>query len=365
MSTGCLTIDLTAIKNNWQLLNKKLDTTACGAVIKANAYGLGAIPVARVLVDAGCKTFFIATIDEAVEIREQVVGDYQLIVLGGMASSYHAECIHYNIVPVLITNEQLSLWAQSCRSSAHPWPSIIKVDTGMHRFGLSPDDIYRQLDDLQLLKQCSPMMVMSHLACADDPGATLNTRQLTCFTAVTDKVRERLPTIKASLVNSSGIFLGPQYFFDMARPGIALYGGNPTPYQANPMQSVVSLHLPINQIRVIHDGESVGYGGEFIASGDRKIATVFGGYADGLPRCLSGRGYGYYRGHRVPIVGRISMDAIAFDISSVSDDDVFPQANEIEVLGQHHTIDQLASEAGTISYELLTQLGSRFRREYI
>ena len=207
-------------------------------------------------------------------------------------------------------------------------------------------------------------MLMSHLACADNPEAPLNTRQLTVFVSIVDKVRALLPTIKASLVNSAGIFLGPQYFFDMARPGIALYGGNPTPYRVNPMQSVVSLHLPINQVRVVQDGDSVGYGGEFVAIGDKKIATVFGGYADGLPRYVGGRGYGYYRSYRVPIAGRVSMDATAFDISAVPDNELSTAPGAIEILGEHHSIDQLACEANTISYELLTQLGKRFQRMY-
>ena len=364
ISKGCLTINLKAIKDNWQLLNARLGVTNCGAVVKTNAYGLGAIPVARVLLAAGCRTLFVATMDEAIELREQVTDKYQLVVFGGMAYNSYADCVHYNILPVLTTVRHLSLWAQSCRKANRQWPCIIKVDTGMHRFGLSLNEIYAHLDDTHLLNQCSPVMLMSHLACADDPEAPLNTCQLESFSSIVDKARELFPAIKASLANSSGIFLGPRYFFDTARPGIALYGGNPTPYRANPMQPVVSLQLPVAQITVVNSGETVGYGGDFTASGDRKIATVLGGYADGLPRCLGGRGYGYYCGYRVPMIGRISMDATAFDISVVPDNELSAKLGAIEILGEHQSVDQLACQADTIHCEILTKLGRRFRRLY-
>ena len=364
MPTGCLTVNLNAIAENWRLLNARLGTTACGAVIKADAYGLGAIPVARTLISAGCETLFVATMAEAIEVREQVCGEYQLVVLGGMAHNYYADCVHHNIVPVLTTNEQLSLWSKACESAGRQWPCVVKIDTGMHRFGLSKDDIHRYLDDFRLLARCSPMMLMSHLACADTPEATLNKHQLVSFLSIFNKARTLLPTLKASLVNSSGIFLGSEYFFDMARPGIALYGGNPTPSQTNPMQSVVSLTLPINQIVSVNRGETVGYGGTFIADEDKKIATVFGGYADGIPRCLGNRGHGYYSGYRVPIVGRISMDATAFDLSAIPDKALSEERGTIEILGEHQSVDEVAREADTISYEILTRLGRRFQRVY-
>ncbi len=369
ISTGQLIIDLTAIQKNWQLLNQKTGVdTECAAVVKANAYGLGAVPVARSLIGVGCRTFFVATLDEAIELREAVVGEYKIIVLGGMASNHYKECARYQLTPTLVTFQQLSLWQMACSQDAsqkEEWQSpVIKIDTGMHRLGLSLNEIKQLILEKNLLTSLSPNIFMSHLACADEPSHPLNNQQLSAFCYVLNELKQLLPNVKASFANSSGIYLGNNYQFDIVRPGVSLYGANPTLDLANPMTPVVKLSVPINQIKGVPVGDSVGYGASYKAKKDTRIAVTFGGYADGLFRILGSGGKGFYCGYPVPIAGRVSMDSIAFDISSVPDALLSEENNMIEILGEHQTVDQLAVQASTIAYEILTSLGQRYHRTY-
>ncbi len=368
VSTGQLIIDLTAIQKNWQLLNQKVGTdTECAAVVKANAYGLGAIPVTRSLITVGCRIFFVATLDEAIELREAVAGEYKIIVLGGMASNNFRECVHYRLIPTLVTLQQLMGWQAFYDGVVSPkrgLPPIIKIDTGMHRLGLSLEEIKQLISDKSLLRSLSPDILMSHLACADEPSHPLNNRQLEAFCSALDELKQLLPNIKASFANSSGIFLGSNYHFDIARPGVSLYGANPTPEYANPMTPVVKLSVPVNQIKDIPVGDSVGYGASYKVKKNTRIAITFGGYADGLFRILGGRGQGFYSGFPVPIIGRVSMDSIAFDVSSVPDALLAERDSMIEIIGEHQTVDRLAAQASTIAYEILTSLGCRYDRAY-
>jgi len=360
--TGYLKIRLNAISQNWQLLNKQTQNTQCGAVVKADAYGLGVVEVVETLFTAGCRTFFVATMDEAIELRERVKKNYQLVVFGGQAVTHPNECKHHNITPVLVSYDQVLAWLNN-KQDALPVP-ILKFDSGMHRFGLSPADMDRLLSRPELLARLNPSYFMSHLACADSAKHLQNTEQLKLFSDYFKRCKKHLPNLKASLANSAACFLDEDYHFDLCRPGIALYGGNPTPTLMNPMQPVVQLELPIIQIKTLNPGDTVGYGADFKATTTMRIAIVFGGYADGLFRCLAGKGRGFIGGQAVPMVGRVSMDAIAFDITHIAPT-LLESGSHIELLGEHQSIDDLAALANTISYEVLTSLGHRYQRRYI
>ncbi|MFT6389578.1 MAG: alanine racemase [Cellvibrionaceae bacterium] len=364
VSTGLLKIDLTAIVANWVFISKYIKqfkvSVECGAVVKANAYGLGVTPVAKALQLAGCRQFFVATLDEGVVLRKVIGKGSSVVVFGGLAHGLCDEWYSHRLTPVLFDSAHIGQWLIYCRSKGMKLPCVLKVDTGMHRLGILPE----QFDDLfsspDVVQQLCPVMLMSHLACADQSSHALNEVQFKCFESTAQKVKAIYPNIDLSLSNSSGIFLGENFHFDVCRPGASLYGVNPTPHKANPMRSVVNLSLPVMQIRTIARGEAVGYGATFIAARDTRLATVFGGYADGLLRFMGGRGCGWCSGVKVPIVGRVSMDSIIFDVT-----DVVNAPDFIELLNGSQGVDDLASYAGTIGYEMLTGLGARYRREYI
>lgn len=339
-----LTVDLSALTANWHNLRAKSETAECAAVVKANAYGLGAIEVTRALMQAGCQHFFVATLDEALALRTQFP-TLTLYVLHGVPEGRASEFATQRITPVLSTESDLA------RFRGQAAPCWVQMDTGMNRLGLKAT----ALPDLSGYQIAG---VMSHLACADEPEHFANVEQLKTFRAV----RKVFPTALASFANSSGIFLGPQYHFDLLRPGIALYGGNPTPAQPNPMQTVAHLYAPILQLREIAAGEAVGYGGSWQADRPSRIATIEAGYSEGLHRALFARGSAYIGDHKVPIIGRISMDLITLDVTDIP----LPLPGTcVELLGQHQSADDLASACATISYEVLTSLKPRPGRHYI
>lgn len=347
-----LEIDLGAIVANWRLLARTAAPAICAAVVKANAYGLGAAPVAGVLLAAGCRRFFVATLDEGIALRAALGPEPAIAVFNGPLPGSAAEFAAARLVPVLNEPGQVAAWSEL---PGRP-PAIVHVDTGFNRLGLSPAELEQHLDRLAAM----PIVrLISHLACADDSGHALNAAQRARFV----EARQRLPNVEAGLSASSGIFLGPAYHFDEIRPGAALYGVNPQPGQANPMHPVVRLTAKILQIRKIDSGESVGYGAAHITRGPGLLATASIGYADGWPRSLSHRGCGWLAGKRVPLVGRVSMDLATFDVTGLPDSELFP-GNAIELLGATYNVDDLAADAGTIGYEILTSLGARYHRVY-
>ncbi len=363
-STGVLTIDLAAIAANWSYLNHHIgDDCCCAAVVKANAYGLGIAPVAQCLWNAGCRVFFVATTEEAKELRECLAHEYQIIVLGGLAHDNSDTCSdiwsRYQLVPMLFSVEDIERWGHFCLSTQQVLPSVIKVDTGMHRLGVQPQEFERLLNGGRL-QTANPICIMSHLACADQPEHPMNSEQAVRFERLVTQCRALLPDVQFSLCNSAGVFLDPSLHFDMVRPGIALYGGNPS-VGDNPMRAVVQITLPIMQIKTISEGESVGYGAEFTANKETRIGIVFGGYADGLLRSLSSVGFAFCNGVKVPLIGRVSMDSMVFDLSEVGDTDL----SCVELLGEGQSLDDVATSAGTIAYELLTSLGARYSRCYL
>jgi len=390
-----LEIDLAGIAENWRLLAREAAPASCAAVVKANAYGLGAAPVARALAAAGCRIFFVATLDEGIALRHALGETSEIAVLNGPFPGTAAEFVPNRLIPVLNEPGQIEAWVavasrvlrdaplraapqddgrseMASTKPRHPeeaaeLPSrrthrrssgqaILHVDTGMARLGLGAAEF------ASVVERPPPFAwraVMSHLACSDNPDHPLNERQRSRFAAAA----MQLPGVTASLAASSGIFLGPAYRFDLVRPGAALFGVNPLPGRPNPLRQIVRLSGKIVQVRQIDRGESVGYGAAHIVEAPGRAAIVAVGYADGWLRSLSHRGCGYLAGTRVPLLGRVSMDLVTFDVSAVPPAVAHPGAM-IELLGVDYGIDDAAADAGTIGYEILCALGSRYHRIY-
>jgi alanine racemase len=355
-----LTVDVGAVVRNWRALGSRLAPGAsCAAVVKADAYGLGAAAVAPALAAAGCRLFFVAHLDEGIALRS-ALPQAEIAVLAGLLPGTVAEFLRHGLMPVLNDLGQLEAW----RVGGGGRPAILHVDTGMARLGLSPKETTTLAEEARRLAGVRLAAIMSHLACADEENA-LNRRQLDAFRGAL----AALPGAPASFANSAGIFLGPDYHFDIVRPGVALYGGNPQPGRPNPMAQAVRLQGRILQVREIDRGETVGYGATHTARGPARIATVGVGYADGWLRSLSNRGGAVIAGQKVPLVGRVSMDLITLDITGVDPALARPGAF-VDLLGGGpagggRTVDEVAAEAGTIAYEILTSLGRRYHRIHI
>lgn len=338
-----LSIDLGAVVRNWRLLGARHAPGAVAAVVKADAYGLGAVPVSLALRDAGCRHFFVAHAGEGEALRDALGDGPMVAVLNGFGGEAHPR-----LLPVLNSLADIR---------AHRGPALIQLDTGMSRLGLPPAELDGLAADPSPLAGVETLFWMTHLSCADEPDHPLNALQAERFAAAC----ARLPAAPCSFSNSSGLFLGPRFGSDLARPGAALYGLNPTPGQPNPMEPVVRLRAPILQLRDIAAGEAVGYGAGWTAPRPTRIATVALGYADGWPRALDGRAAGLLRGARAPMVGRVSMDLTTFDVTDIPG---AAPGDLVELIGPHQDPDALGAMGGTIGYEILTRLGRRFRREY-
>jgi alanine racemase len=347
-----LEINLGAIVANWRLLAAKVAPATCAAVVKANGYGLGAAPVARALLAAGCRRIFVATLDEGIALREALGAGPEIVVFSGPLPGSAAEFAAARLIPVLNEPGQIESWA----ALPNRPPAAVHIDTGFNRLGLSPAEFTACADRLEAI---GVQALLSHLACAEIPEHPHNAAQYKRFCAA----RQRLPALRASLAASSGIFLGADFHFDEVRPGAALYGVNPTPGNPNPMRPVVRLAAKIVQIRKIDSGESVGYGAAHVMDRPGMLATAAIGYADGWPRSLSQRGCGWLSGKRVPLLGRVSMDLATFDVSAIAPSELYP-GNMIELIGEHYGVDDAAADAGTIGYEILTALGARHHRVY-
>ena len=362
LAGAVLAIDLGAIQKNWRYLKARSGSAECGAAVKGNAYGLGVEPVGRALWEAGCRSFFVARPKEGEELRASLP-QATIYVLDGLfpgQSEYYAQ---HNLWPALISLEEAREWAAFGRVYGRKLPCALHVDTGINRLGFSPQEFIALRADTTTWDALNISLLMSHMACADEPSHALNVKQRNAFQAV----RAELPGVKASLANSAGIFLGKDYAHDLVRPGIALYGGNPTPAQPNPMQAVALLEGTILQTRDVPKGETVGYSATWQAARNTRIAVLGAGYKDGVPRSLSssqqaGPAQVYISGRHCPIIGRVSMDMMAIDITDL--DRPVSRGDRAEILGPNILIDDAARWAGTIAYELLTRLGSRYARLY-
>jgi alanine racemase len=353
-ASALLEIDLGAIVANWRLLAQRAAPALCAAVVKADAYGLGAATVSPALATAGCRLFFVATLDEGIALRAALGPEPEIAVFNGPLPGTVGEFAAHRLIPVLNEPGQIAAWKGQKPSP----PAMLHIDTGMSRLGLCTREFAAFAAELPK-SGIAWRAIISHLACADTPDHALNEQQRTRFAAAT----ERVPGVPTSLAASSGIFLGPAYHFDFVRPGAALYGVNPQPRRPNPMRQVVRLSGKILQVREIDRGESVGYGAAHVMRKPGRVATVAVGYADGWLRSLSHRGCGYIGGKRIPLLGRVSMDLVTFDVSAIDAAQARPGAS-IELLGEHYGVDDAAADAGTIGYEVLTALGSRFHRIY-
>lgn len=348
-----LEIDLGAVVANWRLLAEKASPATCAAVVKADAYGLGAEPVARALTAASCWRFFVATLDEGIALRAALGVRPEIAIFNGPLPGSAAEFAAARLIPVLNDPGQIETWEKIGAAS------MLHVDTGLNRLGLSAAEFAALTESPARVAALGAQTLISHLACAEDPAHPLSETQRERFTAA----RQRLPGLKACLAASSGIFLGPDFHFDAVRPGAGLYGVNPLPGSPNPMRPVVRLSAKILQIRKIDRGESVGYGAAHVMDEPGFLATAAIGYADGWPRSLSHRGCGWLAGKRVPLLGRLSMDLATFDVSAVDPAARHP-GNMIELINETRGVDDVAADAGTIGYEILTALGSRYHRVY-
>ncbi|MEL6548706.1 MAG: alanine racemase [Pseudomonadota bacterium] len=342
MATGTLTIDLDALVANWRALDAK-SRAETGACVKADGYGLGAEHVSKALARAGCRTFFVAVAEEGAALRRALGDGPRICVFGGHMEGDAGEIAAHDLIPMLNAPEQLSRH----RDALPDAPFGIQLDSGMNRLGLEPDDWRNVREALP----GTPEMVISHLACADEASHIMNTVQLEAFREMTLGVAET-----RSLAATGGILLGEDFHFNLTRPGIGLYGGAPFTEAA----PVVRLSLPVIQVRDVAVDETVGYGNIWKADRPSRIATVSGGYADGLIRAV-GRDASLYAGDRAcQLVGRVSMDLITVDVTDLPE---VPDA--LDILCHAQRVDDLATSAGTIGYEILTSLGARYTRRYI
>ena len=355
-----LTIDLDAIAENYRRIRALLRPgTQCAGVVKADGYGCGAIKVARRLFAEGCRVFFVARADEGFALKPHLP-EAEVCVLDGLLPGIVNDYAEAGIVPVLNDAGQVEAWTAYCAANEYRPPVVVHVDTGMNRLGLSEAEANALADEADALRAFSDVLVMSHLVVSEEPANPINAMQLAAY----ERVRARFPKAKTSLANSSGIFLGAAYHFDLARPGYALYGGNPTPGKPNPMRHAVQLLARIVQVREVDKAGTVGYGATARIGAGGRIATIAVGYADGYLRSLSNRGAAWIGPHRVPIIGRVSMDLVTLDVSSVP-----PEACQVgdfaELIGANLPVDDVADRAGTNGYEILTGLSPRYHRAYL
>lgn len=359
-----LSIDLAALRANWATINKNSSAAECAGVIKADAYGLGLEEIAHALIAEGARTIFVATLTEARRVRAIAPGVI-IYVLDGLMPGATDALIGYDLRPCLSSLDEVHEWANVSRARGQRLNAAVHIDTGMNRLGLPPSEVDTLAADSMLWKDFNCTLLMSHLACADDPKNPKNEAQRQLF----DALRKKLPPTPASLANSGGTFLGPQFHYDLVRPGIVLYGGRAFEGHINPMRHVVTLQARILQVRDCAEGDTVGYGATYRCDRPTRIATIACGYADGFLRAISRKdrtsgAVGFIGPHPVPIVGRVSMDLITADVTGVPSA-LAHRGAWVEVLGARTTVDDLTDRAGTIGYELLTRLGRRVHRIYV
>lgn len=345
MATASLTIDLNAIAANWRALDKaSASGVQTAAVVKADAYGLGVARVARTLAQAGARRFFVAVTEEGATLRQALGPGPQICILSGHMAG-DTDMIHdLDLTPMLNSVDQITRHLESLPGHAFG----VQLDTGMNRLGMEETE-WEAVAPFVL--EAGPEILMSHLACADDPDHPLNEVQLANFHAMTDGTG-----VPRSFAATGGILLGPRYHFDLTRPGVGLYGGSP--YEA--ARPVVTLSLPVIQTRDVAVGEAVGYSCTWVAEQPSVVATVAAGYADGLSRVLSNNAVLWDGDTPCPLIGRVSMDLITVDVTHLA-----RVPRSLDIIGPYQGVDDLAAAAGTIGYNILTALGPRYARRYV
>jgi alanine racemase len=359
---GVLTVDLTAIEANWKLLTTMTVPVECAAVVKANAYGCGLEPVTRKLAKAGCRTFFVADLAEARSVR-MIAPEATIYVLGGIMPGSAQAFLDGAFRPVINSITELAEWDAFVSQTAWRGGAALHVDTGMNRLGLSVQEAIAVAPRVHSQNH-GLMLLMSHFACAETPDHPMNDRQIRSFR----EIRILFRGIPSSIANSAGIFLGGTAFCDLVRPGLALYGANPVPGKKNPMRPAVDLKARIVQVRVLERGESVGYGAAWTAARPSRIAVMAVGYADGFLRAAGASknkpaAEVIIAGRRCPLVGRVSMDLMAADVTDLPEGTA-RRGHFAVLIGEGLSVDDLAHSMGTISYEVLTSLGRRYHRVY-
>ncbi|MBV9990684.1 MAG: alanine racemase [Alphaproteobacteria bacterium] len=352
-----LTVRLGAVNANFRACRHMCGPAAVAGVVKAEAYGMGMIPVARSLAAIGCDTFFVARLEEGVKLRPEVP-EARIFVLDGAQPDAVPALVGHRLTPVLNSLAEVAAWSAAARTLRTDLDAAVHIDTGMNRLGLPGAELaVLAAESKTRLAGLRVVLWMSHLACAEDPQARMNRIQLDRFhTALA-----MLPAAPASFASSAGIMLGKDYAFDMVRPGVGLYGGNPQPSRPNPFATVAVLTGRILQMRHIEPGESAGYGATFRPTRPSVLATCGLGYTDGLMRALAGRGFGAIDGKRVPVAGRVSMDLITLDVTDAPSAKV---GGDVEFIGDHIALEEIAAASGTASYEILTSLARRVPRHY-
>ena len=359
-------VDLDALAGNYHRLAAKAGGRLPAGVVKADGYGLGAVAVTRRLLDEGCRRFFVARLDEGLELRSAMVpgSGAEILVLDGAQPGHEPELLAAELTPVLNDLGQVERWRRAADTAGRTLPAALHLDTGMTRLGLPPGESEVLAADPSRLNGIGVGLVMSHLASADEPGSAQPTEQLERFR----RLRARFPQGQASLANSAGVFLGQDYHFDQVRPGIALYGGAPLPgCGPNPMAPVVTVEVPVLQVQAVGAGVTVGYGATHRTERPTRLATIAAGYADGVlrhagPTRPTERSV-FVAGRSVPVVGRVSMDLIVVDVGALPESTVVP-GTPVEVLGPNCPVDEVAGASGTIANEILTGLSHRYRRVY-
>ncbi|WP_455473882.1 alanine racemase [Bartonella sp. B30(2025)] len=359
--TAVATIDVGALVANYKTLAQHAAPTECSAVVKANAYGLGADKIVPALYQAGCRTFFVAQIVEALQLKTVLPPDITLAVLNGIPHNSEEFVAQTGIIPVLNSWSAIQSWQTLCQEKGKKFPAIIQIDTNMNRLGLDKKELQQLIKEPTIFEKAEVKYIISHLA---NGGSDIHCASNYAQLETLKEALTQLPTCKVSFANSGGIFLGSDFHFDLVRPGIALYGISPNPKYSAILKSVLKLEAQVLQSREVDAGVPVGYGGTFITKKPSTLTTVSIGYADGWLRALSNKGAVYYNGYKLPIVGNISMDSIVVDATDLKDQK--PQRGEwVELIGTHQTIEQVSADANTIPHEILTSLGSRYKRIYI
>jgi alanine racemase len=355
-----LTVRLGALVANYREAVRRASPALVAPVVKADAYRVGMVPVAQALASEGTNNFFVARLEEGIALRA-IVPQARIFVFDGVAAGTAPGLIAHRLTPVLNSLDEVAEWSHSAAARKASLDAGLHIDTGMNRSGLS----HAELGQLaaragEALASIKLALVMSHLACADELDHAKNRLQLERFRSAL----AQLPPAPASLAASAGIELGRDYLFDMVRLGMGLYGGNPVPARVNPYRTVAVLTSRVLQIRKLGAGETVGYGATFTAKGAVTLAIVALGYADGMMRSASGKGSATVGGVRVPVVGRISMDLLALDVSALAEQTV-RRGTDVEFFGDTITLEETATAAGTINHEVLTAISPRVRRIYV
>jgi alanine racemase len=357
-SSARLTIDLDAVAHNHAVLVREAGSAEVAPVVKADGYGLGAVPIARRLWAEDARTFFVARVNEGEQLRHGLGPDRPAIIyiLDGCPSGTAGRLTGAGLIPVLNSLAQVETYAAHARTHGAA-SAAIHIDTGMNRLGLRVEEAQALVDAPDRLGGVQIDMVVSHLACASEPDHPLNPRQAEAFRAA----RRLFPEARASLSSSGGVFLGDDYRHDLVRPGISLYGGGPFDVPDPRLRAVATFEAPILQIRVLPPGESIGYGAAYTADGPTRVAVLAAGYADGMLRASSPKGYAWFDGAKRRLLGRLSMDLIAVDVTG---SDAAAPGAMVELLGPNVLLDDAAAAAGTAAYECLVRLATRADRVY-